>query len=156
MPIEQQTIEDVCEYDEYIRDDEYTFKTGDMCIGGVLYPNENGEFLLDIAIDPKLFYKFDYSLINEFLQIPIHPEHKLFGELEIIQIQIVDEAYTVVLKTVWIRIIQRAWKRLMRERKEWIQKIKKNVLGFVCRRTIIPQEPSCRGLLCRGTYGSPY
>jgi len=144
----QETIYDVCDYDEYIRDDEHVLKTDDTCIGSVLYPNENGEFLLDIDIDPQLFFKFNESLIYEFLQLPIHPEHRIFGKTEIVQIKIIDEAYTVIIKTFWIRIIQRTWKRHMKERNEWLQSVKRNMLKHALRiHDRIQPEPRCNGIL---------
>lgn len=144
----QETIYDVCDYDEYIRNDEHILNTDDTCIGSVLYPNENGEFLLDINIDSQLFFKFNQFLIYEFLQLPIHPDHRLFGKTEIVQIKIKEEAYTVVIKTFWIRIIQRTWKRHMKERNAWLQSIKKNILKHSNRiYNRIQPEPRCNGIL---------
>jgi hypothetical protein len=145
--LNEYTLYDVCDYDDYIRDYERVYNTDERHIGSVLYPDENGIFLLDLQIDVRLFYKFDYSLVSEFSQLPIHPQHIQFGQIEIVQIKIVDDAYTVIIKTFWIRIIQRAWKRYVKEHNEWLQNIKKNVLNIINRTKKIPREPSCRGIL---------
>jgi len=143
----EETLDDVCEFDDYIRDNERIFKTDERCIGSVMYPDENGIFILDTYIDTQLFYKFNSSLIFDFLQLPHHPQHILFGKTEIVQIKMVDEAYTVVIKTFWIRIIQRSWKRYMKERNEWIKYIKKNILNYVFRNGSMPKQPTCNGIL---------
>jgi hypothetical protein len=144
---------DICEYDDYIRDPEHIFKTDDRCIGSVAYPDKDGIFLLDLHVDPRLFYKYENSLVLDFLQLPIHPEHRIFGGIEIVQIKVIDDAYTVIIKTFWIRIVQRRWKRYMKERNMWIQKMKRNVLKIIgCRVHPLNEMPAYKGILSSLVY----
>jgi hypothetical protein len=58
--------------------------------------------------------------------------------------------YTAVLKTYWIKIIQRTWKKIMEQRKQLQQNMKRNILSVL--RTFeytnrIPQLPTIVGML---------
>ena len=96
----------------------------------VIYP-EKGQFIMDFRINMKLFFKYDYRVVLCYSQLPIDPNHRLFGELEIVKLYIKNDVYNVVIKTFWVRLIQRTWKRIFRERQKWLTDVKKNILSFV-------------------------
>jgi hypothetical protein len=132
-------FDELCDYHDEIEDivdKQYYF-------GTIIHPHNEGHLLLDSRIAPEMFLKHTYSCIKEFSLLPINPKHIQFGGLEIVKINIIDQIYTVVIKTFWLRIIQRKWKRIM---KEWIIKSKSNVFSLPLRRFPI-QLPSCRGML---------
>ena len=86
--------------------------------------------LLNIAIQPKTFLKFDIqSILNYLAEYSIFTIYRRLIDTSNIQLQImylniepITGVYTVILKTYWIRIIQRTWKRVFRERQEMLLK----------------------------------
>jgi len=86
--------------------------------------------LLNIAIQPQTFLKFDIqSVLNYLAEYSIFTIHRQLLDVSNIQLQIMKlniepRTYwqTVILKTYWIRIIQRTWKRVFRERQEMLLK----------------------------------
>jgi len=86
--------------------------------------------LLGIAIQPKTFLKFDIqSILNYLAEYSIFTIYRRIMDTSNIQLQImclniepITGFYTVILKTYWIRIIQRTWKRVFRERQEMLMK----------------------------------
>jgi len=140
-------MENLYEYDENIRKNEKECQENNTYLGFVMFPDETGEFLLDIRLDNKVFYKFNYNMIKEYGKQPIHPEHTQFGELEIVQVHIINQRYTVVIKTFWLRLLQRRWKRYMNEYRSWIQQIKKNILKNIMKIGLLPTAPNCYGIL---------
>uniref|UniRef100_A0A6C0LT29 Uncharacterized protein n=1 Tax=viral metagenome TaxID=1070528 RepID=A0A6C0LT29_9ZZZZ len=74
-------------------------------------------YLLVNAVSPKLFYKTQYDLLIRYLQ-----EYSVIymsdPRIEIMKLYILqDETYTVSIKTYWIRLIQRHWKKIISTRK---------------------------------------
>jgi hypothetical protein len=93
----------------------------------VIKPNitntvDSYEFLLNSCISPSVF--FDYSIwsvktyLYEF-SIIYNNNYLLNNRIEIMQLYVNDDndTYNVVLKTVWLRIFQRKWKKWNVERK---------------------------------------
>ena len=117
--------------------------SGYRYLGTVSPPDDKGELLIDTRINSQLFFAFDITTIIEYLKLPYHPEHRLFGNLEVIQLVIQEYRYTAIIKTFWIRMIQRAWKK---RREEYIKEIKQNVIRLVTRIEPLPRI-SCRGML---------
>ena len=86
--------------------------------------------LLNIAIQPKTFLKFDIqSVLNYLAEYSNFTFYRRLIDTSNIQLQImylnmepITGFYTVTLKTYWIRIIQRTWKRVFRERQEMLLK----------------------------------
>ena len=75
-------------------------------------------YVLNISISVKSFYHFPYEMIQQYLSTP-SPN---ITSIEIMKLEIVDgNYYTVILKTHWIRLIQRVWKKVYAERLKIIQ-----------------------------------
>lgn len=75
-------------------------------------------YLLVNAVSPKLFYKTQYELLVRYLQ-----EYSVIymsdPRIEIMKLYILaDGTYTVSVKTHWIRLIQRRWKKILAARKQ--------------------------------------
>lgn len=74
-------------------------------------------YVMNTAITPETFFKYSYPGILYYLY-----ESSLFyfvrNRLEIMQLYIhpVTTEYIVVLKTFWLSIIQRTWRRVLKER----------------------------------------
>jgi len=87
-------------------------------------------FLLNVAIQPSTFLKFDIqSVLNYLANYSVFTTYRDIMDintirLEIMKLDIEPRSYwqTVLLKTCWIRIVQRVWKRVFRERQEVMMK----------------------------------
>jgi hypothetical protein len=99
------------------------------------------DLILDNRVDIRIFYRFEYRLVEEWTFTPYYlPGYHFSDKLEIIQVIIKDDVYTAVIKTFWLREFQRA----CRKRMHWIKLVKKNILSFMTRRAI--------GILNTATY----
>jgi len=84
--------------------------------------------LISCCVTSKTFYQFSYSVIFKYLLYYgiyiINRPHSLFGgkiQIDIIQNHInEDDVYVAVVKTFWLKWIQRKWKNIMREREQII------------------------------------
>ena len=121
----------------------------------------NKRLLLNIAIQPQTFLKFDIqSVLNYLAEYSIfHIHREVFDtsnlHLEIMKLEIAPNSQwqTVILKTFWIRIIQRTWKRIFRERQETLLKRRtlQNLRNFELRGKHLPNIhvlPTMYGMLC--------
>ena len=119
--------------------------SGHRYLGTVSHPDDKGELLVDTRINSQLFFAFDNTTIIEYLSLPYHPEHRLYGNLELIQLVIQEDRYTAIIKTFWIRMIQRAWKKRF---EEYMKMIKNIVMGVAPRVGPLPRI-SRRGMLLK-------
>ena len=88
------------------------------------YDKAQNQLLLLNTISPKTFLKYGYMDILKYLvEYSAHRINK--PNVHILQVH-VDEnhAYNVVIKTFWLKIIQRAWKRIFEERVQILNKRK--------------------------------
>ena len=90
----------------------------------------NAKYILDTAITPKSFFKYRYECVIYYLDgYSLFPANRtrinrIQSKIQIMQLFINPKthAYNVVLKTFWLRIVQRTWKRIYRERQEMLRK----------------------------------
>lgn len=91
------------------------------------------DLLVDNRVDLRIFYRFEYRIVEEWTFTPYYISGYHFSDkLEIIQVIIKNDVYTAVIKTFWLREFQRAW----RKRQQWIKSVKKNILSFMTRRAL--------------------
>jgi len=115
---------------EYAVDEEYadmeyaeeTFEQTDKIDGhyylGVPFTFRSiGQTVMNCSISPNTFFENEYSRVGGYLQhiatfyLPYDPF------VDILQLHITDNGeYAVVVKTIWLRIIQRAWKKRLETR----------------------------------------
>jgi len=86
--------------------------------------NNSQQLLLSTAVSAQVFFKHSYDNINSYLyyygltRIPNH-------QVQILQADIIQEGgfeiVSVVNKTHWLRLVQRHWKKIYKQRKELIQ-----------------------------------
>jgi hypothetical protein len=97
-----------------------------------------------------------FAYTNEVLSTYLYYNSCIIFEqkptIEIMQLIVAKDGitYTAVLKTYWIKIIQRTWKKIMEQRKQLQQNMKRNILSVL--RTFeytnrIPQLPTIVGML---------
>lgn len=90
---------------------------------GTAVLNRHSYYIMNATVKPSTFLMYDAGLVLFYLR-----EISLFyftrDKIEIMKLYIhpVTNEYVVVLKTYWIRIIQRTWKRIFKERKEIFRK----------------------------------
>lgn len=78
--------------------------------------------LMANSVSPTTFFHHSYERICQYLQ---HYSSLMLRtpKLEIMQLHITDdEIYSIVIKTHWLRLVQRNWKRVFRERTEIIRR----------------------------------
>jgi hypothetical protein len=118
-------IEYLDEYYDEIMDAEYD--NDDECIHKKYYIGsywyENYENIIEDAKTVKIstFYNFTNNYISNYISLwgglPFTPT------IEIIQVIMNDDGtYKHIIKTFWIKIIQRKWKKIMQEKKNTIKK----------------------------------
>jgi len=93
-------------------------------IGNYLYINKDNLLLLSSSISPKTFFKYSSNEIIEYLY------SFSIGYTSLYNIQIMklciskNNIYTVILKTFWINLIKRHFKKIFIEKKKIIKKRK--------------------------------
>ena len=114
--ISYESIDDICDIE-----DECTDECCDkgMYIGVSTYDSQYDVNLLASRVSPKSFFHYDIDEVMDYLRnnniletntIPFSPD--------IMQIHIDNvQAFTVVLKTHWLRLVQRKWKNVIQRRK---------------------------------------
>ena len=106
-------IDDIFDLEENHIDKEK--ENGDYYIG--TYSYSNNTMLMANSVSIHSFYKYSYSCLYNYLSMySIIPAFR--SRLDIMQLCVLpDQSYSVVLKTYWLRIIQRTWKRVYSERR---------------------------------------
>lgn len=102
----------------------------------------NNMHILETTVYPDTFFKYSIEDILEYFDELGLVSQNTNPTIDIIQLHILNDewnTYTVVVKTFWIRLIQRNWRRVFRDRQEVLKRIN------------IPQDSKClpqlRGLL---------
>jgi len=94
------------------------------------YSNEddNNTNLQVKTIKNTTFYKFTNEDISDYINMMYYFKRPL----DIMQIITNDDGTYkhVILKTFWIKIIQRKWKKIMQEKKEYDKKLKKHIYSL--------------------------
>jgi len=83
---------------------------------GIAKVTRKHELLMANSLSLKTFYKYDISTILHYLQVTSIVRYNATPRMHIIQLQIDNGVYKAVIKTYWIRIIQRTWKRIYKEK----------------------------------------
>jgi len=75
---------------------------------------------LEITVSPRTFYQYPYALICQYMAFYSVMYRGRPPVVDIIQLHIENDEYHVILKTLWIRLIQRHWKTCFQSRKHAI------------------------------------
>ena len=108
-----------------------------------------------MAVSPQLFFKYELKYIKQYLVSTIGYDINIYSyrsNIDIMQLYILNTGvYSVIIKTYWIKLIQRHWKTIMKERKEFTEIKKKfknirqrEILGYKMPRI---HFPTLRGML---------
>lgn len=80
---------------------------------------------LHMTIKNDYFFEYNFNIINKYLSFPILPNDIIKNKVGILKIGCNYNGTNVIYpidKTIWLRIIQRKWKKVMKERKRIIIK----------------------------------
>lgn len=101
-------IDSIYEEDERHMDSEK--QDGTYYLGIYKYMKTSGNFMFLSSISNRVFFNHPFNHTISYLS-----EFSIFrnnaSEIDIMQLSIQDEVFNVVLKTHWLRLIQRAWKK---------------------------------------------
>ena len=103
------------------------------------------------AVTPTTFFRFDINHVKSYLH-----DYSIFvtnSNIDIMKLFILDDhTYTVVIKTYWLRIIQRHWKKIYSQRKYCISRRRQiKTMMYVERNGMYPYDcysmPGLQGML---------
>ena len=103
------------------------------------------------AVTPTTFFRFDINHVKSYLH-----DYSIFAtnsNIDIMKLFILDDhTYTVVIKTYWLKIIQRHWKKIYSQRKYCISRRKQiKTMMYVERNGMYPYDcysmPGLQGML---------
>lgn len=117
---DQYTIDEIYTDEQSFLDSEK--QDGQYYIGLHKYVNYNKLFLMINSISVRSFYK--YSYIHALKYLYYYSIVRLYQpRVEIMKLYVLnDGTYSVVLKTHWIRLIQRHWRKALLMRKQIMKK----------------------------------
>jgi hypothetical protein len=97
---------------------------GHYYVGLCKYMRNPKIFLMANTVSTRIFFKFEFQRIFRYLNC--YSSMRIQDpKVEIMQLHILeDQTYSVVLKTHWLRLIQRHWKKAFAKRKIIIKAIK--------------------------------
>jgi hypothetical protein len=146
---------DICGEVEDFEDEYIECINNNYYIGShyLMKDNANNDIILfGKKVNVPTFYAFSNYEISTYVYFCSGLQYDTRPTIEIMQLKIDEDGmYTAILKTFWIKIIQRAWKRRIAEKKQYISNIKKNILSilktFQLTTNRLPNPPGLRGLL---------
>ncbi len=98
-------------YNEDVEHMESNKYHGNFYIGLYKHVEQSGNFLFMASASNKLFLKYSSNQIVDYLkEYSIVPS--VSDNIEIMKLYIKNDTYYVVLKTHWIKLVQRKWKAL--------------------------------------------
>lgn len=112
------------EVDDIWEDEEFTLlsrRNGSYYIGQYYYDKPFNVLLLSSSVNPRVFFKYSYSAIVKYLYEQSILPNTRNPKIEILKLYISQEIYTSVIKTHWLRLVQRRWKNIFKRRVEIIQ-----------------------------------
>jgi len=107
------------------------WEEGAYYIASVFRPFKDNkyELIIDTRIPLTVLYNYDVDKIREYTHA--YPAHiYLTDRIEIAQLFLKRGRYTGVIKTFWLRMFQRKWREFYKQRKERIEKARRNILFY--------------------------
>lgn len=101
--------------------------TGKYVIGLPGYLRNTNEWLYLSGVTPRSFFRFPFDDVSKYLQeFSLSYVHN--PNIHIMALDIKDDGTcTVVIKTFWLKIIQRKWKKVYKERQEYVRQMSRRV-----------------------------
>jgi hypothetical protein len=119
---------DESDYYSEIHDEEEEFidseKQNNQYIIGTSKYYSNYGFIYMSGISSKSFFQFSFKNVHNYLK-SCSLVYLMDDTVDIIKINIIDNVYCAIKKTYWLRLIQRNWKRVCKERNKILNNRKK-------------------------------
>jgi len=142
-------------------DEDYMYRDkndGEYLIGNYVILNDTEKEIVGSIISNKVFFSFEYSHVNAYLITGARMyKSKYRSDTHIIQIFLDNSNNTEfrifsepVIKTYWIRLIQRHWKKVFQLKKEIIKKqmmMDSLKMREIKGKTLFKNIPRMRGML---------
>lgn len=129
MDLDDEPYDDIYQADaEFTNQDKID---GHYYIGLASYVPSENIWISVFAISPRVFFQYPAEYVCEYLHHYGHIE-MIGPQLQIMQLHIHQdtETYTVVLNTLWIRIIQRHWRKIYKIRQRIIEERLNPIVQF--------------------------
>lgn len=125
---------------------------GNYYIGMADYDKPNGSLLFSTTISPTAYFQYSYRDCSRYLYY-YGISQQARPSIDIMQLHIDSTGtFNVVIKTFWLKLVQRKWKKIYKQRQQIIQK--RSCPGALLHREIIgnwqhdiAHLPSILGLL---------
>lgn len=101
------------EENEYIESEKHH---GQYYLGIVKVDRRYNEILMSTSMSLSSFYTYDIITMSKYLELHSEFKYRKQPRIHIIQLHIEYGVYKAVIKTFWLRIIQRTWKRIYKEK----------------------------------------
>lgn len=136
----------------YVVNEEIEFKDNFKYCLGFCFLSEN-KILLETRINKLIFFNYNHDLILDYLINNSYVEPN-WNKIEILQFNFIKTNtwfyYSCIIKTFYLKIIQRTWKKIFKQRKEILNNQKKIIL-FLNKRQLGKinnlKLPTLRGML---------
>jgi hypothetical protein len=107
----------------------------------------NDMILFGRKIHLSTFYAFSNYELSTYIYFCSGLNYRKKPTIEIMQLKIGKYGiYTAIIKTFWIKMIQRAWKKRMAQKKQYISNIERNILSLLHTFQLTNQLPKPLGL----------
>lgn len=116
----EQTFENMDIIDEEFQNTDKTQYS--YYIGSVLYMPDENHYLMMNSISPELFFHYDSTIIMEYLYQMSLVRLVRKPVIDVVQLVIRENCYTCVMKTFWIKMIQRTWRKVLLEKQLVLRK----------------------------------
>ena len=146
---EEDLYEEIGE-DENYGDKDYIDKQ--YYIGLPFLESIDGNYILASSVYPETFYKNHYEDVYHYLFHNSVVMNTIPQNMELMQMQKKlfqndFEIYNVVLKTFWIKLIQRTWRTILKRRAQWLKSETISIVRHRERGISVKYPPSLRGML---------
>ena len=102
-------------YDEDVQHADNEKEDNKYYIGIAKLIRPHSYYLLTNSISPKMFFLYSFHLVRNYLM-----EYSIMEtynpSVDILKLAIINNTYTVIKKTLWIRLIQRHWRKVLLDR----------------------------------------
>lgn len=90
-------------------------------LGNIYYNRAENLLLLSASISNNSYFKYSHrDCVRYLYYYGINPFVR--PTIDILQVKIIDDCFTVIKKTFWLKIIQRKWKKIYKIRKQILEK----------------------------------
>ena len=156
--VESEIIDEIAEFEDRFEEEDCI--SGKYYIGTYNLIKYDTEMMHLIAtrINIRTFYTFTHAELSSYAYFSSLMYEEQHPNIHIMQLVIEpDDTFTAIIKTFWLKIIQRTWKKACQKRKYFIEQFKSkivyNINNIQLNRKINHlQYPTLRGLLSQYSF----